>query len=95
MLARESMSVAPRRNRKRGRPRRHSLLGQDGWRAFSIEEDEHLGAVLRYIEREPLRAGLLGWAEAWPWSSPHGWAAGLPAAFLDPVPLPRGGDWVE
>jgi putative transposase len=33
-------------------------------------------------------------AEAWPWSSLRGWAAGSPAAFLDPGPLSRGESWV-
>ena len=37
--------------------------------AFPIQEDGHLLAVLRYIERNPLRAGLVGRAEEWRWSS--------------------------
>src|SRR5262249_36460352 len=31
-------------------------------------EDGHLLSVLRYIERNPLRAGLVTRAEDWPWS---------------------------
>jgi len=33
---------------------------QGRFKAFPIQEDEHLLTVLRYIERNPLRAGLVG-----------------------------------
>jgi putative transposase len=36
------------------------------FKAFPAQEDEHLLVVLRYIERNPLRAGLVERAEAWP-----------------------------
>ena len=42
---------------------------QGRFKAFPIQEDEHLLVVLRYIERNPLRAGLVERAERWPWSS--------------------------
>src|SRR5436190_718858 len=45
------------------------------FKAFPIEADEHLLTVLRYVERNPLRAGLVERAELWPWSSLHGPAA--------------------
>src|SRR5271157_2572367 len=32
-------------------------------------ETSHLWAALRYVERNPLRAGLVAAADAWPWSS--------------------------
>ena len=38
------------------------------FRAFPIQEDDHLLTVLRYIECNPLRAGLVYAAEHWPWS---------------------------
>src|SRR4051794_23574347 len=60
------------------------------------KEDEHLRVVLRSIERNPLRAGLVGRAEDWPWSSHHAAAAGPAAAIRpDPGPAPRGEGWVE
>ena len=59
-------------------------------------EDEHLRVVLRDIERNPLRAGLVGRAEEWPWSSLHAAASGPAAAIrLGPGPAPRGEGWVE
>ena len=51
--------------------------------------------VLRYVERNPLHAGLVGRAEAWEWSSLHGHAQGPLALWLDPGPVPRGPQWVE
>ena len=41
---------------------------QGRFKAFPIQEDEHLLVVLRYVERNPLRAGLVQRAEDWEWS---------------------------
>ncbi len=55
--------------------RHHARLGTDGriWQGrtkqFPIQEDQHLLSVMRYVERNPLRAGLVHRAEAWKWSS--------------------------
>src|SRR5215207_11457447 len=42
---------------------------QGRFKAFPIQEDEHLLLVLRYIERNALRAGLIAKVTGWPWSS--------------------------
>jgi putative transposase len=42
---------------------------QGRFKSFPIASDEHLLAVLRYVERNPLRAGLVEQAEDWRWSS--------------------------
>jgi putative transposase len=39
-----------------------------------VEGGDAVLAVLRYIERNPVRAGLATSAEAWPWSSAHWWS---------------------
>jgi putative transposase len=55
--------------------RYHSFRGTSGhvwhgrFKAFPIQQDQHLLAVLRYIERNPLRARLVRRAENWRWSS--------------------------
>jgi putative transposase len=59
-----------------GRYRSSGHLWQGRFKAFPIQEDEHLLAVLRYIERHPLRAGLVGRAEELPWSSLR-WLGGI------------------
>jgi putative transposase len=67
---------------------------QGRFKAFPIEEDEHVRVVLRYVERKPLRAGLVERAEDRRWSSLSPSPA-TPPAWLDPGPAPRGKGWVE
>ncbi len=42
---------------------------QGRFRAFAIQDDVHLLTVLRYVERNPVRASLTERAEDWLWSS--------------------------
>ena len=42
---------------------------QGRFKAFPIEQDEHLATVLRYVERNPVRGNLVERAEQWRWSS--------------------------
>ncbi len=81
--------------------RHHRRHGTDGhlwqgrFKAFPIQRDGHLLSVLRYVERNPQRAGLVERAEDWPWSSlGAGRAAdwGL-APPLHPGPVPRPANW--
>ena len=44
-------------------------LYQGRFKAFPIEADDHLYAVLRYVERNALRANLVKHAQQWRWSS--------------------------
>jgi putative transposase len=73
-------------------------LYQGRFRAFPIQADGHLYAVLRYVERDAVRAGLVKQAQQWPWSSLAHRLAG-PADSRSrllhrwPVPLPQ--DWLE
>jgi putative transposase len=68
---------------------------QGRFKAFPIAADEHLLAVLRYVERNPLRANLVKRAEDWPWSSLRWWKEPTKLPFLDPGPVPRSADWLE
>jgi len=66
-------------------------LYQGRFKSFPIQEDEHLLAVCRYVERNALRANLVGKAEEWKWSSlgqvsPH-------HVMLDPGPIERPRNW--
>jgi putative transposase len=65
---------------------------QGRFKAFPIQEDEHLLTVIRYAERNPLRAGLVARAEDWPWSSLQ---SNFDTPALDAGPVPRGADWLE
>jgi len=66
-------------------------LYQGRFKSFPIQEDEHLLTVLRYVERNALRANLVETADAWRWSSLWYRVHGDTADFVDngPVPLPR------
>lgn len=69
---------------------------QGRFKAFPIQDDEHLLTVVRYVERNPLRAGLVTRAEDWPWSS-----LGASSENAEVMPklaseeLLRRGDWAE
>jgi len=77
---------------------RHGTSGrvwQGRFKAFGVERDAHLLTVMRYVERNALRAGLVDRAEDWAWGS-LAWRNGGPwSALLDdpPVVLPR--DWPQ
>lgn len=68
---------------------------QGRFKAFPIESDEHLWTVLRYVERNPLRARLVKRAEQWRWGSLWRRTIGdVDARALlsnPPIKLPR--DW--
>jgi putative transposase len=70
-------------------------LYQGRFKSFPIQADEHLLAACRYVERNPVRAGLVKRAEKWPWGSLWHRAQGDGQTLLaaGPVPLPE--DWVE
>jgi len=79
-----------RRHHRRYRGRGHVWQGR--FRAFPIQPDDHLLTVLRYVERNPLRAGLVRAAENWPWSSLGSSALkdAPPIPLTTPVDRPRG-----
>ncbi len=67
---------------------------QGRFKAFPIQEDEHLVRVARHVERNPLRAGLVERAEDWPWSSLLSARPGGEARpTLAPEEILRRGDW--
>jgi putative transposase len=74
-----------------GHYRSSGHVWQGRFKAFPVEEDEHLLAVLRYMERNPLRAGLVGRAEEWSWSSLRWLSASAQSPVrLEPGTVPRG-----
>jgi putative transposase len=46
-------------------------LYQNRFKSFPVQRDEHLLALCRYVERNPLNANLVRRAELWPYSSLH------------------------
>lgn len=68
---------------------------QGRFKAFPIQQDEHYLAVLRYVERNPLRAKLVKRAENWFWSSLHERLTGQPSELLHPGPVPLPRNWKD
>jgi len=64
-------------------------IWQGRFRAFPIQEDEHLLTVLRYIERNPVRAGLVKRAQDWAWSSASAIITSGPDLDAGPVARPK------
>jgi putative transposase len=72
-------------------------LYQGRFKAFPIEEDDHLLTVIRYVERNPLRANLCRRAEEWKYGS--AWlrtnTSGASAAILSPWPISTPTRWLD
>jgi putative transposase len=73
-------------------------IWQGRFKSFPIQEDGHLLAVYRYVERNPLRANLCDASQTWRWSSLQFYGSGkrtspLPS-ILDPGPIDRPRNWM-
>jgi putative transposase len=70
-------------------------LYQGRFKSFPVEADDYFYTLMRYVERNALRAGLVRRAEDWPWGSlafrAKGWE---PKARLSRWPVPIPADWV-
>jgi putative transposase len=69
---------------------------QGRYKSFAVQDDGHLTTVCRYVERNPLRAGLVKSSVDWPWSSAgqKHVAESLRVPLTAP-PVARRPDWVE
>jgi putative transposase len=72
-------------------------LYQGRYKSFPIENDEHFYQVVRYVERNPLRARMVRRADAWRYGSLgcrlHGTVESR--ALLSDWPLPRPRGWLQ
>jgi putative transposase len=66
-------------------------LYQGRYKSFPVQDEAYYLTVLRYVEANPLRAGLVEKADAWPWSSyaVRRGRESLVAPAEGPVSLPR------
>lgn len=67
---------------------------QGRFKAFPVQGDEHLLTLVRYVERNPLRAQLVRKAESWSWSSLHARRQPQPPAWLVAGPVRRPTNWL-
>jgi putative transposase len=72
-------------------------LYQARFKSFPVADDGHFLVVCRYVERNPLRAGLVRRAEAWPYSSLWRWTQVREPEprILSPWPIARTPNWIE
>lgn len=71
---------------------------QGRFKAFPIQQDDHLLTVLRYVERNPVRAKTISVrkAERWPWSSISAVTPpDVEVPELHTGPVPRGEGWLD
>jgi putative transposase len=68
---------------------------QGRFKSFVIQEDNHLLTVLRYVEANPVRAGLVSSAKDWVWSSHREVIGRAPRLLVDEVPIELPQDWTE
>lgn len=80
--------------------RYHHFYGTNGhvwqgrFKSFIVQRDDHLFTLMRYVEGNPVRSGLVDSAKDWRWSS-NGETAGRRAQDITnrpPLELPK--DWV-
>ncbi|HEX5471316.1 MAG TPA: transposase [Lacipirellulaceae bacterium] len=68
---------------------------QGRFKAFPVQDDDHLLTVIRYVERNPLRANLVKPAELWPWSSLAWRASGNRPDLLADWPIACPAGWLR
>jgi putative transposase len=70
---------------------------QGRFKSFPIQDDEHFLIVCRYVERNALRANLVGRAEDWKWGSLWRWlqSPDPKPILLSPWPIARLPKWVD
>ena len=85
---------------KRWKEHRHEIgyghLYQGRYKCFPVETEDYFYQVVRYVERNALRASLVERAESWRWSSLRRVEREDPAfPIVSTWPLPRPTDWLQ
>jgi putative transposase len=75
----------------------HGHLYQGRYKSFPIQSDEHYYHVVRYVERNALRANLVDGADEWRWCSlwRRLYADAADNVLLSDWPMPLSADWVK
>lgn len=70
-------------------------LYQGRFKSFPVSSDEHFLTLCRYVEANPVRAGLVERASAWPWSGLSRRQTGAADLPLARWPVRRPDDWLK
>lgn len=69
---------------------------QGRFKSFPVQSDHHLITLLRYVEGNPVRAGLAGSCVDWRWSSAiERLGMDAPVRLLSPSPVDLPPDWLS
>ena len=68
-------------------------LYQCRFKSLPVQSDEHLSTLLRYVLRNPLRAGLVKRAQDWRWSGLQARRDKEMSLIRSPWPIPEPDDW--
>ena len=68
---------------------------QGRFKAFPVQSDEHYLTVLRYVERNPLRANLVDRSQHWEWSSLKPTVRSGPDGLLCDGPIVKPSQWTR
>lgn len=68
---------------------------QNRYHSVPVQTETHFVTVVRYVERNPVRAGLTVRAEDWAWSSVGVGCRNCDSVHLAEWPIPRPPDWLE
>lgn len=70
-------------------------IWQGRYKSFIVQQDNHLLTVLRYVEGNPVRAGLVPSAKLWLWSSHRERINRSHSAFVNEIPVELPEDWKQ
>jgi len=70
-------------------------IWQGRFKSFIIREDSYLLTAIRYVEGNPVRAGLVGSAQDWLWSSHRETICERSKLFLSEIPIELPKDWTR
>lgn len=94
----QKLTITHARNWQENRHRvGYGHLYQGRYKSFPVESDEHFYQVVRYVERNALRAKLVDRAEDWRWGSLWRRLHGTPEQrkLLSDWPLPLPTGWIR
>ncbi len=69
--------------------------GPGGFKAFPVQSDEHYLTVLRYGQRNPLRANMVQSSQDWEWPSLKPTGRSGPAGLLHDDPVLKPAQWTR
>lgn len=69
---------------------------QGRYKSFPVQDDAHFSTLMRYVQRNPVKAGLVKQVQDWKWSSLYdGTTPGAPRVPICNWPIRRREDWLQ